>query len=418
MNTNCEQRSRWRGAGIMALTTVLLSGVSACDGLLDVRIPGAVTESDLDNPALATTLSKSALGSFDCAFVNYAATVGVHTEEYIVSAGWLNSNIWGWRGIELNSTPGSCSNARDNSGFGAFTPLQEARFLTEDAARRLEAFDGNAVPNRGPMVAELKAHAGYAYTLLGEGFCEMAVNQGPLLQPSTVLQRAETFFTEVIDDPQAAADIRLLARAGRARVRLNLGNGSGAASDAAQIPSGWEYRINYSGIQGTRENRVYNVTIRNAFLSVAPAYRDLRVGGEPDSRVPVIDRGRAGHDGLTPQWEQRKYTSASSSVRLASWVESKLILAEVSGGSEAIQHINEVRSSKGIPPLNNPDPNNMLPTILEERRREFFSEGHRLNDMLRHGIPFPQGTNHKGQTYGNTTCLPLPDQERNANPNL
>ena len=47
-----------------------------------------------------------------------------------------------------------------------------------------------------------------------------------------------------------------------------------------------------------------------------------------------------------------------------------------------------------------------------------FTEGHRLGDMLRHNIPFPTGTNHKGQTYGPITCLPLPEQERLNNPNL
>jgi hypothetical protein len=61
---------------------------------------------------------------------------------------------------------------------------------------------------------------------------------------------------------------------------------------------------------------------------------------------------------------------------------------------------------------------NIEATVLEERRRQLFSEGHRLGDMLRNDIPFPTGTNHKGQTYGPTTCLPLPDQERLNNPNL
>jgi hypothetical protein len=38
--------------------------------------------------------------------------------------------------------------------------------------------------------------------------------------------------------------------------------------------------------------------------------------------------------------------------------------------------------------------------------------------MLRLNLPFDTGTTFKGVPYGNTTCLPLPDAERLANPNF
>ncbi|HSJ32860.1 MAG TPA: RagB/SusD family nutrient uptake outer membrane protein [Longimicrobiales bacterium] len=405
---------------ITVAAVMIMSTMTACDGLLDVEMPGAVAEEDLNNPALAVPLFNSGLGSFECAYGNYVATVGVLTEEYIVSSGWLNDNIWGWRGIETRSAPGTCSNNRNASGFGAYTPLHEARYIIESTIDRIGAFDVTAVPSRDQMIATLYAYAGYTYTLLGEGFCEMAIDQGPLMQPIEVLQAAEAHFTEAItrSGPSMDDDIRLLALLGRARVRLDLGNNAGAATDAAQIPAGWRYVADYSTLQGNRENRVYNVTVRNSFLSVAPAYRDLTVAGEPDPRVPVANTGAFGHDGTTEQWRQLKYPTADAPIAIASWEEARLIVAEALGGAEAINAINELRAAQGIAPLDNPDAGNMLPVILEERRRQLFSEGHRLNDMLRHDIPFPTGTNHKGQTYGPTTCLYLPDQERNNNPNL
>ena len=405
---------------LTAAAAVVLSTVTACDGLLDVEMPGAVAEADLNNPALAVPLFNSGLGAFECAYGNYVATVGVLTEEYIVSSGWLNDNIWGWRGIETRSAPGNCSNNRNASGFGAYTPLHEARYIIESTIDRISAFDAAAVPNRDQMVATLYAYAGYTYTLLGEGFCEMAIDQGPLMQPIEVLQAAEAHFTEAITRSGSTldADIRLLALLGRARVRLDLGDNAGAAADAALIPAGWRYVADYSTLQGNRENRVYNVTVRNSFLSVAPAYRDLTVGTEPDPRVPVLNTGAFGHDGTTPHWRQQKYPTADAPIAIASWEEARLIVAEALGGAQAIAAIDELRAAQGIAPLVNPDAGNMLPVILEERRRQLFSEGHRLNDMLRHSIPFPTGTNHKGQTYGPTTCLYLPDQERDNNPNL
>jgi hypothetical protein len=406
---------------VVALATMAtMPALAACDSLLDVDIPGAVTEDDLNDPALAVPLFNSGLGAFECAFGNYVATVGVLTEEYIVSSAWLNDNIWGWRGVETRQAAGTCSNNRNASGFGAYTPLQQARFMIESTMQRIAAFDPAAVPNLDQMITTLNAYAGYTYTLLGEGFCEMAIDQGPLMQPTEVLQRAEQFFTEAINRSGASSDpdVRLLALLGRARVRLNLGNHAGAAADAAEIPEGWRYDAQYSTIQGSRENRVYNVTVRNSFLSVSPNYRDLTVGGEPDPRVLAEFSGAFGHDGTTEQWVQRKYTTADAPIPIASWEEAKLIRAEALGGMDAVNEINELRAAQGIAPLEDYDVDNMLPTILEERRRQLFSEGHRLNDMLRHNIPFPQGTNHKGQTYGPTTCMWLPDQERDTNPNL
>jgi hypothetical protein len=60
----------------------------------------------------------------------------------------------------------------------------------------------------------------------------------------------------------------------------------------------------------------------------------------------------------------------------------------------------------------------MVPLVIEERRRQLFSEGQRYVDMLRKKIPFVTGVNRKGQTFSNLTCVPLPDVETRNNPNL
>jgi hypothetical protein len=61
-------------------------------------------------------------------------------------------------------------------------------------------------------------------------------------------------------------------------VRLDLGNLSGAAADAAAIPTGFVRNAEYSETTPTRENRLYNLTVRNDYLSVGEAYRGLTVG--------------------------------------------------------------------------------------------------------------------------------------------
>lgn len=82
--------------------------------------------------------------------------------------------------------------------------------------------------------------------------------------------------------------------------------------------------------------------------------------------------------------------------------------------------INAVRATyEGIPPYVPVDVNDgdeILAQVIEERRREFFLEGHWLGDKRRHDIPF-KTENHKGQTMGSQTCIPLPQRESDNNPN-
>lgn len=398
---------------------LLALGAAACgDSLLDVTNPSSVQESDLSNPALARTLLNSALGQFECAYTSYVVSTGVLASEYINASSWLNINGWGWRGLELYTIAGDCPGSRDATGLGAYTALQQARYLTEDAATRIEAFPDDQVTDKAEKLGLLRAYEGFSYVLLGEGYCEMAVNQGPLMTPREVLTEAEKRFTAAITHADAAgdADLRLLALAGRARARLDLGDLAGAAADAALIPAGFVWNAEYSTVDGRRENRVYNLNRRNRYLSVDPVrYGNVRFAdGTPDPRVPVVNSGLRGHDGATIHWYQQKYNSADAPIPMASWEEAQLIIAEARP-AEATARINALRASQGLPALPGAAD---LAVVIEERRRQLFSEGHRLNDMLRHKIAFPQGNNHKGQAYGPITCMPLPDQERNNNPNV
>ena len=59
--------------------------------------------------------------------------------------------------------------------------------------------------------------------------------------------------------------------------------------------------------------------------------------------------------------------------------------------------------------------------VIEQRRREFFLDGHHLGDYIRFSLPFnpPPGTAyHAGGVYGSNRCLPLPDVEKANNPNF
>jgi hypothetical protein len=323
-----------------------------------------------------------------------------------------------------------CAGGRGTTTLGAYTPLQQAAFLTTSGAELITGFPAEeVVGDKDEMLGLLAAYGGYAHLLLGEGFCEMAIAEGPLMQPGEVVEMAEAKFTEAIGFAQTAGndDLVLMATLGRARARLDLGDLSGAYTDAAVVAAeeGFVWSAEYSTIDASRENRVYNLNVLNLYVSANPAqYGDLTVGvvAEPDTRVVIEDAGAKGNDGATDHWYQRKYTAAGADIPMASWAEAKLIMAEARL-DEAETHLTDLRSAQGLSAtdlvgLSTQSDAEILDVVLEERRRQLWLEGHRLNDMLRHDIEFPQGSNHKGQLYGPITCMPLPEQEKRANPNI
>jgi len=402
-----------------------LLATGACNSLLSVDNPGRVPDSALDDPALMPVLESAAIGTFECGIVNFAATAGMLSGEYWSANGFVNNHPWEWRGIiQIKGEPGSCNYGRTSTFMGFYTPLQQARFQLEDTYARVSKFSDTQVPTKAKILTEMRAYAGYTYLLLAEGMCTMTVDRGPSLTRAQTLAIAEQRFSDAITQATAINDASLLnmSLVGRARTRLDLGNMQGAAADAILVPSGFVRQSEYSETTQSRENRIYDLTIRGEYLSVTPAYQGLTVNGAADPRVKVTNTGRIAQDNVTPLWLQQKFTgSGGVSLPIASWAEAQLIYAEAVGGQQGLDAINRVRAASNIGPLvmtNVNDPNEFQTDILEERRRQLFSEGQRYGDMLRKGLTFQSGTNRKGQTYSSLTCVPLPDIETLNNPNL
>lgn len=400
-----------------------LVGLLACDTLLEVELPTRVPASTLDNPALAPTMVQSAIADFECAFTNYVLATGGMAGEFY-SSGATPPSVWSLRLVTpqgLWATLGCTKDALHN--FGLYTPLSTARFQADDALKRVTAFPEDRVPapGRTTLAALAAAYAGYSYTLFGEGFCHAAFDTSRALNPSEVLAIAEQRFTTAIELAQTAGNdsIRTMALVGRARVRLDLGKLPQAEADARLVPAKFVKNATYSNANQRRWNRVWEFNHRIRVASVSPSFRNLRVGGVLDSRVVVTDANRKGDDGLTPLWLETKYTSESSPIAIASWDEAQLIIAEAKGGQEAVSRINALRAQTNptLPPYASSDSTAITQQVREERRRELFLEGHRLNDLLRWGLPLPRD-DHRGRPHGAATCIPLPDVERCSNPNI
>lgn len=399
------------------LLTVLLvvgpmSGLTACDNLLEVELPGDVTEDALDNPALADILVNSVIADFECAYNNYAFGASVHSDEMWHSSGNLYNRNWGQRKITntfVDYVSGTCGGA----GFGMWTPLHVARFQSEDVFARISAAD--AVTDKDSKLATVRTYGAFTYAYFGETFCSVTIDGGDPLQPEAVLAIAAEKFESAIQLAQSSGNTTMLnaARVGLARVRLDLGNYQGARQVAEQVPEGFVFNATRSDDFAYRRNKGYTNFIEAGHHTVAPAFRGLAWKGVPDPRVTVIDRARFGQNGVTPLWTSTKWPQRTTPVPIATWKEAQLIIAEAAANTgdnaTAVGIINDLHSRAGLPGYDPLTDGPVMDQIILERSRELFQEGgHRLNDMLRFGLPFFEGTDHTGGAYGNTTCFPLP----------
>ncbi len=396
-----------------ATTLLVLSGVAflaGCDTLLDIEAPSRVPAGFLEDPANAQLLLTSAVADFECAFSEYIAAGGLIGDE--LADGQLAARMWPYdrRSVDPSDNVYSTFTCND-SDPGVYQTLSTARAIADRALEIVQEPTG---------AATAAAYAGYSYLLLGEGMCSAAADGGPELSTTELFRLAEGRFTTAISD--GAPEIANMARVGRARTRLNLGDQAGALTDAQGVPEGFEKVAEYNAASFRSSNRIWTLNNRDERVSVEREFWDV-----DDPRVPVVDIGRAaGSDDSTPLWVQMKYPTQSSSIPIATWEEAQLIIAEVVGGQAAVEIINGLRTRAGADPVSATTDAEIRELLIRERQIELWLESHHLNDMNRFGLdftpaagtPFQEGSAAKGGFYGSVTCLPLPRVERENNPNI
>ena len=407
------------------LIVALAALASGCSGLLDVDLPGVVEAKTLDDPGLSALLVESAIADFECAYTNYAAGSSAMSDEWWHTSGGQVYREWGGRQINAqhnNYVRAGCG----EGGFGQYVVIHTARFQAKDAFERITEFDAADVPgDKNGLLATASAYEGYGLLLLGENFCEMALDGGPLMQPSEVLAVSAERFERAISMAAGNDDVRNMASVGLARARRGMGNLAGAATAAATVPEEFVYDVNRDDTPQRRWNRFFDSNVRRSDYTVAPPFRGIEWKGDPDPRVDLFYNGViAAYD--VDWWQTTKYKSLSDNIPLATWVEAQLIMAEAQGGAAAVDIINRLHARAGLQPFDpatdmveGPKSDNIMNMVIEQRRRELFLEGgHRLSDMLVYDLPFFTGIDHLGREYGTTTCWPLPELERLGNPNI
>ena len=422
------------GRTLAWLMAALLS--SGCSGLLEVSSDNAIAESDLtgDERTIAM-MADGVQGEFRREYAWLAAHGAMFTDEAIQGHPWAPWNAYDARAVPPDSP------AYDGLSYQL---LQRARGTADELIPRIETLVRDRAPTSLPL-ARAYAYGGYSYILLADHLCEAPVNVSapvPALQLYGVaaqrLERAVQIASAA--QPRPGSDELLhLARVGLARAALNAGDRPRAIAHASQVPAEFTAWVRYA--PDAADWQVYNFLHWFAGYRVAgeldlaldPKMRDLA-----DRRIPFDGTprrlGNGLRDGLLPyqpssysEWSPGGTTmfGESTSIRFASGLEARYILAEAGAFSSAALRafVDERRRAGGLGPFVGNDAQ-LFAELLEQRFRDFFLDGHRIGDLRRYKRLYaidlwPKGTMPGlTQQYGSQECWPIAASERASNPNI
>lgn len=415
-------------AGVALLVATFVAGCGDITNLTQSN-PGQLDAGDIYSPRNAQLLVNGILSDFECAYSRVVTGSGMLTDELEAAIG--SSVVFDYdRRTLLPTHPyaGACGGAQ---APGVYTSLARARASADTIYARIAEWSPAQVPEHERLLGVAATYGGWGLSLMGENMCTSAIDAGPELSSAQLFQEALSRFDRGITHATSASDAATLhlARLGRARIRLNLGDLAGAREDASTIPAGFSVVTRPAATDPRLQNIVFIHTHRDFFGTVGAPYRQMMLDGAPDPRVEVRNTGLVSTAGA-PVWVPEKYPTVTTPIPLATYAEAQLIIAEalLADGNlpGAAQAINAARNSgrSGMPQYSaaGQTADQVRAQLVEERRRELFLEGRRLWDTRRLNLPLEPAPGapyvRGGGVYGDQRCFPLPDVERNNNPNI
>ena len=475
MHTIGIRARRWMRAAIATGALASAGSFAACKDFLTAENPAAIPVERLEDTALVELMHNAAIGAlqghsgpFSNTYFWLTYLSAIFTDELRNHHVFFEEGLYDQRRVTVENSY--------NSTF-TYSPLQRGRWLTDSIAGRMRAIYGDSAL-RDVRLARTYAMAGYTLIMLGEMWCEVPLSTADerYSRPYNSLELfafAEARFDSALKVAAAAraanaaagpaanrfvlaADsIRNLALVGMARAALNRGDNAKAIAHAQQVTgmgtSGdFEYRLHYNS---------------NTTLGVANLYQERLSGGSgekvgsitgtpffnlDDARVPhprdaadqpVTEAMQNGLQAVVPNSPPSHSTfngtkigadfSYGGSIRLASRLEAQYILAEAGGatgtnlGSQAnIAFVESRRTAFPSTTAATPtDPTNYDANLRNQRRRDFYLDGHRMGDLRRYLRRYNVDDWQKGSFYGSTTisfnnqmCWPLTVAEITNNP--
>lgn len=405
---------------VPCLTAVaLLGALSACQ--LDVTNPGPVQAANLQDAKAIPGVVNGA-GRDLAEALNWVAYTGAAVAREIFPAGSTGSF-----GITPRQQNGILA---DDDGNDWWNQAQRARWTAEAAIDRVKTVLG-ATASTNAQLAQALVWAGFANRLLGENFCDGIINSGPLQPSSVYLERAEANFTEAITVANAANNTNLAtaALAGRASVRLDRNNLTGAVADAAGVANTFAYKMPYYTTDLDQYNRIYWATANQPYRAHTvwnTFYENYRKTTK-DPRVPfdssltvLVGDAAVGNLGRVRWYFETKYNGQTSPINLVTGWEMRLIEAEAklvgNDVTGAMALVNGHRVALGLAPWTAADATEAWTALKRERGIELWLEARRLGDFRRWTALNRPGTSD--DMAGRNLCFATPLSEKETNPNL
>lgn len=404
-------RDRFRP--LMALVLIALAGC-------EVVNPGQILDADLDLPSSYRVLVNGMAGQFAEGLDDINWNTSVMTGDLAGTSAYT-SRIRHWEGRP------------DPEDAGDYDSLHAARWVINNGIQRMENVLGEEF-NTSALAAEAHLWAGYANRLLGETMCQALIEGGAAQPREVYLEAAETHFSRAIEIGAAsgtsAATIVTAARGGRASVRINLDDWSGAITDAAAVPDDFVFSAIYH--PGAITNTIWTETQSRVNLNVKHTWFEAYYAESDDPRTPWFLHSRTvvAADGTTQQLMQNKYTSNSADVALTKGAEMRLIEAEAmlrtGDWQGAMTVINGLRSAVGVDPWSVANAAEAFDALKKERAIVLWMEARRAGDLYRWGgnpTEDPLLVAMKANApnillEGRATCHPFSDVMIATNPNI
>ncbi len=269
----------------------------SCDDLLQVENPAQIPITALTDPLLVEVLKNGAIGDFTDMYDDPFIWRGsMFTDEQITGINWEQTARLNQRIVNFD----------EGDPDLMFSELSESVRQSEDAATRIRALIAD--PLQSLDLATVVAFAGYGYTVMAEAMCESVVSlfdENGELEFGTGLETSAQIFLRAIPHYQEAiaiaaaagdADILNLASVGLARAQLGLGNYQEVINVVANVPTDFQYWLEYSDASAAQNNILRNrVTGSNHSIGMHPTIlqtgpgeafgdQDL-VSGQSDPRI-------------------------------------------------------------------------------------------------------------------------------------
>jgi len=323
-----------------------------------------------------------------------------------------------------------------------FGNLSRARASADDGLVRLQAILG-AGYGKSLNVARVFAYGGYAYVLLGEGYCDAPIALSAALKPAELFARAIAHFDSAIAVATAASagapaatvtaaqDIINMSRVGAARAALKMNDFAKSKGYAILVPDTYE-KLAYYSANSVRENNIVNSAARTtgAWLSMTPVFQGLN-----DPRLPQPTASRAGLNS-NPIWvpfrpsqysgwvatNPQQIIDITSNIRFASGLEAKYDALEADGPNAAMLAFVNSRRAVGGKAAVNLSGAELTAEFRWQRAYDFYLTGQRLGDLRRYAATgtnlFPTGKYPVfPDPYGTMQCFIVPRSEKTGNPN-